>query len=230
MSYRPFVLAAQHPRYDALRDRLDARFPGRVVHIRSPAELTVEALAAVDSEYVFFPHWSHIIPARIHQAFPCVIFHMTDVPFGRGGSPLQNLISRGIYETRMTALRCVSQLDAGPVYLKRPLSLEGTAEQIYARAGELIGEMIETIVTIRPEPVAQEGEPVVFARRTPEQSDISGLGSLRGLYDQIRMLDADGYPHASARVGRFRITFTRASLSDGKIVAQVQITEDRDDA
>ncbi len=26
--------------------------------------------------------------------FECVCFHMTDVPYGRGGSPLQNLIIR----------------------------------------------------------------------------------------------------------------------------------------
>jgi len=37
---------------------------------------------------------------------------MTDVPYGRGGSPLQNLIVRGHTETKLTALRCVRDLDA----------------------------------------------------------------------------------------------------------------------
>ena len=31
---------------------------------------------------------------EIHENYKCIIFHMTDLPFGRGGSPLQNLISR----------------------------------------------------------------------------------------------------------------------------------------
>jgi methionyl-tRNA formyltransferase len=66
--------------------------------------------------YVFFAHWSWKIPRAVYEAHECVIFHMTDVPFGRGGSPLQNLISRGIYETKLSALRCVEEMDAGPVY------------------------------------------------------------------------------------------------------------------
>ena len=71
---------------------------------------------------------------------------MTDLPFGRGGSPLQNLIERGIYETKLSALRCCKELDGGDIYLKRPLSLWGTAEEIYLRAAELTKEMmIETV-------------------------------------------------------------------------------------
>jgi methionyl-tRNA formyltransferase len=44
---------------------------------------------------------------------------MTDLPFGRGGSPLQNLISRKIYNTKLSAIRVVKELDAGPVFLKK---------------------------------------------------------------------------------------------------------------
>ena len=59
---------------------------------------------------------------------------MTDLPFGRGGSPLQNLITRGISKTKISALRCNEEIDAGPIYLKRPLSLHGSAEEIYQLA------------------------------------------------------------------------------------------------
>ena len=59
---------------------------------------------------------------------------MTDVPFGRGGSPLQNLISRGIYETKISAFRCVAEMDAGPVYPKRPFSLAEGRQASSSRA------------------------------------------------------------------------------------------------
>ena len=62
-----------------------------------------------------------------------MIFHMTDVLYGRGGSPLQNFIIRGHKETKLTAMKCVKELDAGPVYLKEFLSLLGNAEEIYMR-------------------------------------------------------------------------------------------------
>jgi methionyl-tRNA formyltransferase len=67
------------------------------VPVTDPGDLAVEMLAALDPRYVFFPHWSHRIDSAIFERFECVIFHMTDLPFGRGGSPLQNLIARGIY-------------------------------------------------------------------------------------------------------------------------------------
>ncbi len=57
---------------------------------------------------------------------------MTDLPYGRGGSPLQNLIQRGHTSTMLTALRCGAGLDTGDVYLKQPLSLHGSAEEIFS--------------------------------------------------------------------------------------------------
>ena len=57
---------------------------------------------------------------------------MTDLPYGRGGSPLQNLIIiRGLKTTKITAFKCVAEIDVGPVYLKKTLSLEGNAQDIY---------------------------------------------------------------------------------------------------
>ena len=58
---------------------------------------------------------------------------MTDLPYGRGGSPLQNLIIRGHRDTQLTALKCEENVDEGPVYAKTPLSLSGSAEEILAR-------------------------------------------------------------------------------------------------
>ena len=76
--------------------------------------------------YVFFLHWSKKIPEDFFDSTECVCFHMTDVPYGRGGSPLQNLIARGHRKTKLTALRMTKEFDAGPVYLKEDLSLEGS--------------------------------------------------------------------------------------------------------
>lgn len=150
---------------------------------------------------------------------------MTDVPFGRGGSPLQNLIALGHSETKVTALRMVDQMDAGPVYLKRPLSLAGAAEEIFLRANNICAAMIKEIIETHPVPAPQKGEVVTFKRRTPAQSAVpQDLKDLSGLYDFIRMLDADGYPNAFIDFGGFRLEFNRAGLYDRKIVADVKIS------
>lgn len=195
------------------------------VYIEKKEDLSFKALDKIKPRYVFLPHWSFIVPKNVYENYECIIFHMTDVPFGRGGSPLQNLISRGIYETKISALRCVKELDAGPVYLKRPLSLYGSAEEIYLRASEIIEEMICQIIQEQPVPVEQTGEITCFSRRKPEQSDIAELISLKQVFDYIRMLDANGYPRAFLETEHFRFEFERAALKGGQVIADVKITE-----
>ena len=139
-------------------------------------------------------HWSYIVPAAIHREFNCIIFHMTDLPFGRGGSPLQNLIARGIYETKISAIQCIEKLDAGDIYLKKPLSLYGSAQEIYLRATKIITDMIIEIVNkLDIKPMPQVGEVVIFSRRQKADGNIQNLENLQQIFDYIRMLDADGY-------------------------------------
>lgn len=140
---------------------------------------------------------------------------------------MQNLLSRRIYRTKISALRVTEGVDEGPIYLKGDLDLsEGSAEEIYRRATEIIfDDMIPYIVENRPEPVPQKGEIVYFPRRTPEQSEIPQGMNGRQLYDHIRMLDAEGYPKAFFRCGGYRLVFSDAELrEEGKEVrATVQI-------
>ena len=222
MTMPRIVLATPHARFDALEQALRAR-GADVLRIREREALTSDALSKHAPRYVFFPHWSWRIPAEIHQKFECVIFHMTDVPFGRGGSPLQNLVMRGIENTRLTALLCVDEMDAGPVYLKRDLSTLGAAEEVFLRARGLMESMILEIVEQEPQPVPQRGEVVTFTRRTPAEGDLKAAESLSQLYDMVRMLDADGYPPAFLDCGGWHLEFSRASLKDDCVVADVRI-------
>ena len=194
-----------------------------VIYIDNKECITYDYLHTLQPEWVFFPHWSYIIPAEVYANMNCVIFHMTDLPFGRGGSPLQNLIARGIYETKLSALKCTAQLDAGDIYIKQPLSLWGTAEEIYLRAAELTKEMIIQIVKEKPQLHKQQGEPVVFQRRKPSEGDVGEFDSLAEIFDYIRMLDADTYPPAFLDMNNLHIEFTRASLKDGHILADAKI-------
>ncbi|WP_222433758.1 hypothetical protein [Pistricoccus aurantiacus] len=148
---------------------------------------------------------------------------MTDVPYGRGGSPLQNLIKAGHRETKLSALRMVDEMDAGPVYTKRPLSLAGRAEDIYQRAGKLSVDIIRWMIATQPAPVAQQGDVVTFKRRTPAQSELPREAGLDELYDHIRMLDAPTYPHAFIERDGYRYEFTQAERGDGELRAQVVI-------
>ncbi len=207
-----------------LVEEIEARTGTRAVYISDRTELTRERLEQYHPRYVFFPHWSYLIPPSIYENFECIVFHMTDLPFGRGGSPLQNLIARGIYETKVSALRCTKELDAGEIYMKADLSLYGSAEEIYLRAAELVKEMIVRFIKCEPKSYPQEGEAVVFKRRKPQEGNVGKLQSLNQVFDYIRMLDADGYPRAFLETDYLRLELERAVLRDGYIKADVKIT------
>lgn len=183
-------------------------------------EFTVENVKAFEPDYILMPHWSYILSDEITQNWNCVVFHMTDLPYGRGGSPLQNLIVRGHKETKISAIKVTGKLDGGPIYMKKPLSLNGSAQEIFIRCSDIIfNEMIPVFLEEKPEPVEQDGDPVIFKRRTQEDGEITSDMELEKIYDYIRMLDAEGYPRAFMEFGEYRLCFENAKLSeDGEAV------------
>ncbi|HVL68435.1 MAG TPA: hypothetical protein VM364_14325 [Vicinamibacterales bacterium] len=225
---RSYVVAGQHAWSRAAFDDHIAGLPGRWTFIGEAGELTADKLAELQPRYVFFLHWSTRVPEAIVAEYECVCFHMTDVPFGRGGSPLQNLILAGHTSTQLTALRMVEAFDAGPVYYKVPLPLDGSAQEIYGRAMRVAATLIERFVAEQPTPVPQQGEATVFRRRKPADSELPERASAAQLYDFIRMLDAEGYPHAFVRHGALRLEFRDAVLRDGFVEARAIIRTEGD--
>lgn len=213
-----YLVAAIKPWNIEAFHRYSPRIPGNWHLVTERRDLTPERIEALSPRYVFFPHWSWKVPASVFTKTECVLFHMTDLPYGRGGTPLQNLILSGHQETKLSAVRMIEELDAGPIYAKRPLSLAGRAEEIYQACASLVWEIIADIVANHPTPVPQTGEPVLFKRRTPEQSELPAESSAEGLYDFIRMLDAPTYPGAYLDHGAFRLEFRDAAVDDDETV------------
>jgi methionyl-tRNA formyltransferase len=215
------ALLTSRPWNEELAPRLAVALGAEVRLFTRPEQLTVAALTELAPDWVLAPHWSALLPAEVFERFRVVIFHMTDLPYGRGGSPLQNLIVRGHTETTICALRCEAGIDAGPVYLRAPLSLEGSARDIFLRAREVIFGMCCRLVVEAPVPVPQSGEPVHFRRRRPAESVINGLESIDQIYDHIRMLDCDGYPPAAFEGRGWVATLSEARRDGDRIEARV---------
>lgn len=206
--------------FEDLRDNVEATW----IRLKEFNKFNLENLDQWKPDMIFIPHWSYIIPEEIFLKYDCIVFHMTDLPYGRGGSPLQNLITRGHNKTKISALKVVKELDAGPVYLKRELSLDGNATEIFQRASSIIQSMIREIIDQDIKPIGQDGVPVLFKRRTPSESNLADVKSKEEAYDYIRMLDAEGYPHAFLETENLRFEFTEAIISEnGQLKANVRI-------
>ena len=213
---------------DAFNNEI-TKFPGDWHLITDKDELSFDNVKKINPDYIFFPHWNHIVTEDILNLSKCICFHETDLPYGRGGSPIQNLIVRGHNSTFISAIKMVSKLDAGPVYYKRKLSLEGTAGQIYRRASSIIAGLIFDIITFNPVAKNQIGDPVIFKRRTPDQSEVTkSIKTKKDFYNHIRMLDADTYPRAFFNMFEFRFELSKPILKEDSLIAEVKITNNFD--
>ena len=150
----------------------------------------------------------------------------SNLPLGRGGSPIQNQILLGVKKTKLSAFKISEKLDEGPVCLKSDLELKGRAIDIYKNIEKLSLIMAQKIVKMKKiKFFKQNGKVSYFKRRKKHQSkiDFRKIKNLDKLYDYLRMLDAPGYPHAYAELKNFRITFKNIKKTDKSIKANINI-------
>ena len=194
--------------------------------ITSKDDFVFSKIKDLNPNKIFIPHWSHIIPSNIFEKFECIVFHMTDLPYGRGGSPLQNLIVRGHQDTMISAIQIDQGVDTGNIYLKKPLSLKGSAKDIFERATVVIQKMILEILSSDIKPFPQKGVATIFKRRSAKDGCMNQLKEIEEVYDYIRMLDAEGYPPAFIETDSFKIDFFDSKLiNETQITANVRITK-----
>tara|TARA_Y100000591_G_C21672284_1_gene613553 strand:- start:179 stop:859 length:681 start_codon:yes stop_codon:yes gene_type:complete len=221
---KSYVIVCNRPWFDNKISFLESVTKSKFHLIKDKDQLTFERLVEISPKIIFFPFWSFIIPEKLHKQFKCIIFHMTDVPFGRGGSPLQNLIIRGYTDTIISAIKCMKEVDSGPVYLKKPLNINGNAEEIYIRASDIMQNMIVDIILEELEPAEQKGSIVNFKRRKPDEGSWAKANTLGEIYNYVRMLDASGYPPSFIKVGKFKLEFSRISKKMDALYSDVKIT------
>jgi len=197
--------------------------------ISNKDELTIQYLEKIKPKYIFFPHWSWRIEKEIYNNFNCIVFHMTDLPYGRGGSPLQNLIMNEVYDTKISALKVDGGLDTGNIYLKEDFNISvGSAEENFVNLSNIVFQkMIPNFLNNDLIPKNQSGDIVEFKRRKPSESDMLKYKekTLHKLYDFIRMLDAEGYPKAYIELDKIKIEFSEVHLKNKKLVGRFEVFE-----
>ena len=121
------------------------------------------------------------------------------------------------------ALRVSAEIDAGPVYCKKLVSLDGPLHEIFERINQAINYLIDKIIKTNPTPVEQTGEPTYFKRLGPKENALNEISDLTEIYNKIRMLDHESYPKAFIDVGRLKIEFSNATLTKNSVTATCKI-------
>lgn len=221
---KPVYIIAASKKWFLTAEKSDRFVRQNFVVIEDKDLLNPGFLKANNPRYIFFPHWNWRVSEEIYSNYECIVFHTAPLPFGRGGSPIQNLIRLGHKRSPICALKMTGELDAGPIYRVSEVSLDGSITEIYSRIAVVIESMIIDIIESEPIPIEQSGSPTYFQRIKPEESELSSdLVSLEEIYDRIRMVDGAGYPPAFIRYGNLILEFHEAEFQNNELSAKVSI-------
>jgi len=155
------------------------------------------------ADLIVFLGWSWIIPNEITNNHLCIGIHPSDLPYYRGGSPLQHQIINGVIKTKVSLMTISEKLDGGDIWLKHDLDLGGsTNETILKNLEKSTLALLNNFFNDFPhiDPVKQDlTKGSYFKRRTIDQSRLDlkdfKTKSLEEIYNFIRCL-TDPYPNA----------------------------------
>lgn len=163
------------------------------------ASLVHDVSKAPKADIAAFLNCERIIPAHERARFrTCVVVHASDLPRGRGWSPLTWSILGGASTITLTLFEAADEVDSGPIYLQQELRFEGhelidELRDAVARGSEaLIVEFASRWPDVPGQ--AQVGDPSHHARRRPADSRLDPDRSLRESFNLLRVVDNERYP------------------------------------
>lgn len=128
-----------------------------------------------------------------------LVIHESNLPQGKGWAPLFWQILDGQNEIIVSMIEAAGDVDSGPVYMQKTLYLTGyelNAEIRKKQADTTIDmcvEFVERLCSFN-EPVKQVGKESYYTKRTPEDSRLDPLKSIKEQFNLLRIADNDNYP------------------------------------
>lgn len=127
-----------------------------------------------------------------------LVVHASDLPRGRGFSPLVWLILEQAGRIPVCLLEAVEEVDAGPVVYREWIDYQGHElnQELRAPLGDMhVALCCRFMLEPAPPPgVPQSGEPTWYRRRAPADSRLDPDKSISAQFDLLRVVDNDRYP------------------------------------
>ena len=127
-----------------------------------------------------------------------LVVHGSDLPKGKGWSPIFWQILEGKNKIPIVLFEATEEIDAGRIYLKDFIELEGHElhDEIREKQAHKTIEMCLKFLRKYPDlvPKEQEGEESFYPRRTPADSELDVDRTIREQFNLLRIVDNENYP------------------------------------
>lgn len=162
--------------------------------------LTDRMEALVGGELLFLISCGQIISLNVRERYRhALVVHASDLPRGRGWSPLVWQIIEGRNAVAVTLLEADDPVDSGAIWAKRWLHFEGHElfdeinAALFGAEIELMDLAVQQCNTIKPQ--SQDSTEVSwYPRRKPQDSRLDPEQSLAAQFNLLRVADPDRYP------------------------------------
>jgi len=127
-----------------------------------------------------------------------IVIHESDLPKGKGWSPLTWQILEGKNKIPVCLFEAKNKIDAGQIYLKDYIELDGFElfEEIKQKQGEITIKMAIQYVNNynNIKGVDQIGEETIYKKRLPENSELNIDKPIKDQFNLLRVCSNKDYP------------------------------------
>jgi pseudaminic acid synthase len=157
-----------------------------------------------------------------------LVAHASDLPAGRGFSPLTWQVLEGRNQIPLCLLEAAEGVDEGPVVFRDTMTFEGheLLDELHERLGRAQVDLALRYMAADAPPVgvAQTGEGSVYPRRGPKDSRLDADAPLATQFDLLRTVDNAKYPaFFEARGHRYRLAIEKADGTEAGFDAVIRI-------
>jgi methionyl-tRNA formyltransferase len=145
--------------------------------------------------------FSQILPADFRARFHhCLVVHESDLPHGKGWSPLTWQILEGRNRIPVTLIQAADRVDSGPIYAQRWLDFQGHELIAELRAGQAAATLalcrwfVDDYPASAEQARPQQGEESIYPRRRPADSRLDPQKTLAEQFELLRVVDNTRYP------------------------------------
>jgi methionyl-tRNA formyltransferase len=200
--------------------------PSRVAEIK-------DRLVKMDAAAGILVAFGKIIPQEIIDIFPkgIVNIHPSLLPMLRGSTPVETAILNGLKETGVSLMQLTAEMDAGPVYTQKKLTLTGSetkaelAQKLLDDGCQLLISNLPNILKGGLKPSVQDEPLATYTRLlTKEDGKTDFMEPAEVIERKVRAFW--GFPKLRGRVFGHEVVITSARVvaghSDGNLVIKCQ--------
>jgi methionyl-tRNA formyltransferase len=127
-----------------------------------------------------------------------IVVHESDLPEGKGWSPVTWQILEGKKKIPVTLFEAVKEIDAGEIYLQDYIFLQGgeLLPEIKDLQGNITNKLVLNFLKLYPniQGKPQQGNGSFYEKRTAKNSQLNIEKSIKDQFDLLRVCDNERYP------------------------------------